>query len=97
MASPYSRSETAYVYPVAAREEGNEVSVAGQGPPGHHPHQGCCMVLPPSPSLHLLKHTRTSALYYAARATPALKGLPHIPPRAGVSQKGLLEAAVRFL
>lgn len=26
-----------------------------------------------------------------------LNGLPHIPPRAGVSQKGLLEAAVSFL
>lgn len=90
MASPYSQSETAYAYPIAAREEGNEVSAAGRDPPGHQPCLGHCMVLPtPAPSQEPLCCT--------SRATPTNRFTPILPPGQDWSQKKLLEAAVSSL
>lgn len=96
MASPYSQSETAYVYPIAAREEGNEVSAAARGPPGHQPCLGHYVVLPPTiPSQAPL----CFPLYCTVRATPTPTNRfsPILPPGQDWSQKELLEAAVSSL
>lgn len=98
MASPYSQSETAYVYPIAAREEGNEVSVAGKGPPGHQLCLGHHVVLPtPAPSQAPLCSPSTAL---PEQPPPPLTDLPQLSPQyfwQYWSQKELLEAAVSSL
>lgn len=95
MASPYSQSETAYVFPVAVKEEGDEVSAAEGGPPGHQPHLGHCMVLPThAPSQAPLC---SLTLHHQSNLHPTNRFTPVLPPGQDWGQKELLEATVSSL